>query len=976
MKLENLMIQASAGSGKTHDLVGRYLRLLDTFEQPQAIVALTFTRKAASEFFDRILGALAEAAESDVAAREAAEEYQVETLTQARALELLRLLADHLHELALGTLDGFYARVLRAFPAEFGVTADYEVLEETEAAAARREVLDEVLGEVSDEASADFLEAFRRATFGREERGVLSALEDFVEKFHARYLGAPQADAWGNVRKIWPQGAWWLAEIERSDVDEALRRTESAARSSAGIGKAEQAMPQSAQVAGQGGRWLWRQGFVPQKPPKIFVNLLEVAEGLQRGTVGALTYWGSKAIDVDGELRDALVTMARWILWCEIAPKLQQTSGVWEIVQRYERQFDRRVRRTGRLGFDDVLAVLAGVAPVREAGSGVAADQHFLLSMDRQAGADPPGEFSSQDREALRLLVDYRLDARFHHWLIDEFQDTSWRQWQVLRNLIDEVMFDDSGERSFYYVGDAKQAIFGWRGGDSRLFRAVQQRYEDLPAERRVKNGFLNESWRSGPVLLETVNRVFGQTSLLAEIIGEEHKAVILDRWAKSWREHESMRPDRVGYVRWTTVPKGDDDPKEARWAEVLATLQSLQLAETRLNCAVLFRRAKAAHELADYVRQHSNIPVAVEGKMAVGADHPVAASFAALLRWSAHPGDTRNREHFRMTPVHVAFAEDEPARWEAKIPRLVLRLVHDQGFGVVFEWWCRQLREALRQLEQDELGEFSERRIRQVAEACRHFDEVGKRDIDEFLEFLEGYQASDSSAAGTVQLMTVHKAKGITYDVVIVADIEGNSITGLKSLSALSEKDDEGNDEWILLPPKKDVALMVDPLGNAYRQMEMDVAFEELCVLYVALTRAKFANYVITSEPSDKDGNCSPPRILQETLVGPVAGSGSRSGGADGDGDDQDGVADDIEVRYENGDPDWIGKIELDSATDRKPIAPRPVVTSRRRFPLRKRWLPSSAGSDGRPFGDANLWFGKANARATEFGSAVHALF
>ena len=971
MKLENLMIQASAGSGKTHDLVGRYLRLIDTFEKPQSIVALTFTRKAASEFFDRILSALAEAAESEEAAKQAAEEYQVETLTQPRALELLRLLADHLHELALGTLDGFYARVLRAFPAEFGVTADYEVLEDTAATAARREVLDEVLGASDDAAATAFLEAFRRATFGSEERGVLNALEGFVEKFHARYLGAAEAEAWGNVGKIWPDGAWWLVEIDRANVDAALGVVDAAAESQLTLEKPNKRLSNALKSLVKAVDAV-DVGFAPSKPPKIFTNLLAVMEGLHRGTVDEFTYWGSLSMAVDGALRDALVTAGRWILWCEISPKLQQTAGVWEIVRRYEQQFDRRVRRAGRLGFDDVLAVLAGVAPVRDA---LAADDsnegrevgHFLLSMDR--GTEAGGDFSGEDREALRLLVDYRLDAKFQHWLIDEFQDTSWRQWQVLRNLIDEVMYDDSGERSFYYVGDVKQAIFGWRGGDSRLFREVQRRYENLPDDRQVKDGFLNESWRSGPVILDMVNQVFGNVDLLAEIVGDEHRAVIDERWAKTWREHESKRPERVGYARWTTVPKGEGDQKERRWSAVLDTLNELNLAKTKLSCAVLVRRGASAHELADYVRQHSSIPVAVEGKMAVGTDHPVAASFAALLRWSAHPGDTRCRAHFRMTPVHSCFSEGEVGRWEAMVPKLVLRMVHDVGFGAVFEWWCMLLRQALEQGKKGGLGEFSEHRIRQVAEACRHFDDGGKRNIDDFLQFLEGYQASDSSAAGTVQLMTVHKAKGITYDVVIVADIEGDGITGTRSLKALSEQDGEGNDEWILLPPKKDVALMVEPLASSYRQAEMDAAFEQLCVLYVALTRARYANFVITSQPSTEDGNCSPRRILQETLVGAEADSEAEVGEEEEDDDE-------VDVRYEHGDPDWLSKTEPESKKESEPTGPRPIVTAKRKFPPRKRRLPSSAGSDGRPFGDANLWFGQGNARATGFGSAVHALF
>jgi len=957
---ENLMIQASAGSGKTHDLVGRYLRLLDAFEKPQGIVALTFTRKAAAEFFDRILSALAEAAQSEEAAAKAAKSYQIPSLTRGRALDLLRLVADHLHELSLGTLDGFYSRVLRAFPAEFGVTADYEVLDETAGKAARREVLDGVLEQADEQVAVAFLEAFRRATFGSEERGVTRSLEDFVKKFHAPYLGSPGADSWGNSTKIWPEGAWWLVEPKAKEVEAALRVLDAAADEFEAEEKPKKnpakALRSVVDMVAQ-----TRPGVVGD-PATFVITVLTSLEGLRSGSIDELMYSRSK-IPLSGATQSALVTAGHWILWCELIGKLQQTAGVREIVRSYESQYDHKVRRTGKLGFDDVLAILAGVAPVRDAGDGTnrgGKAQAFLLSMDRDGATQGTAE---EDREALRLLVDYRLDQQFQHWLIDEFQDTSRRQWQVLRNLIDEVMFDDSGERSFYYVGDIKQAIFGWRGGDSRLFDEVRRRYEDLPEGRRIELEKLDNSWRSGPVILEMVNAIFGDAAALAGVIGEDHRAVIDDRWGKTWGDHHSNVESHPGYARWVTVAKPEGErslPDELRWKVVLETLRELRLDESKLDCAVLVRKGKSAHELADYVRQHSEIPVVVEGRMAVGADHPVGTSFAALLQWAAHPGDTRCREHIRMTPVHAKMPAEEVRRWEGETPLLVLRLVHDFGFSEAFEWWAMLLRQSMGE---SGIGDFSEHRISQIAEACRHFDDTGNRGIDAFLEFLGGYEAADLPAPGTVQLMTVHKAKGLTFDAVIIADIEGDSINSAGRLDAIGENNGEGNVNWMLMRPKKDVALAVEPLAAAYRQAEMDAAFEELCVLYVALTRARYANFVVSSPPSKTKGNCAPTRILQETLAT-----------ADPEVVDIDGL--EVEMRYQHGDPQWLEKVRPKVPEIESAIAPRAKVTGRRRFPIRSRRLPSSAGSDGRPFGDANLWFGERNARATGFGTAVHALF
>ncbi len=948
---ENLMIQASAGSGKTHDLVGRYLRLLDTFEKPQSIVALTFTRKAAGEFFDRILGALAEAAQSEAKASAAAVEFDVPTLTRKRALQLLRLLADNLHQLSLGTLDGFYARVLRAFPAEFGVTADYEVLDEVASKAAQREVLDGVLGVSDSAASEAFLDAFRLATFGSEEKNVLTSLEDYVGNFHARFLGSPTTEVWGDPSRIWPEGEWWLAEPERKDVDAAMRALSSAADDFEAEAKPRKALANAVRslvkTVDQIGI-----GFIPATLPKFLLNLLAMLNGIQKGTVSELAFHGKSTVEVGGAFRDALLMSGHWILWCEMIAKLRQTRGVRDIVSRYEAGYDRQVRRMGRLGFDDVLAVLAGVAPVRETPGKDEAGGHFLLSMDADAGT------ADEDREAHRLLVDYRLDAQFHHWLIDEFQDTSRRQWQVLRNLIDEVMFDDSGERSFYYVGDVKQAIFGWRGGDSRLFDEVRHRYAELPEGRRIEVKKLDNSWRSGPVILNMVNRIFGDGPALAELVGEDHRAVIDDRWSTTWRDHESNKPDRVGYARWVTVKKPIDAgrtlPGELRWKTVLGILEELRPVENRLQCAVLVRKGKVAHELADYVRQHSDIPVMVEGRMAVGVDHPVGTSFSALLQWAAHPGDTRSWAHVKMTPPLTSLSHEELLAFRQTVAPKILKTIHDHGFGEAFDWWASRLRESA----DGGIGDFAEHRCEQIAEACRHFDETGDRSIDDFLQYLAGYEAADVPAKGTVQLMTIHKAKGLTFDAVIIADIEGDGITTAgRRLGVLSDSDPD----WLLMRPKKDLALAVEPLRSAYRQAEMDAAFEELCNLYVALTRAKHANYVVSSAPSNS-GGCAPTALLQATLVN-----------ADPETSEVDGV--EIEMRYEDGDPQWLEKFEADGEEIAEVPAPRPTVTTSRKFPQRRRRLPSG-NADGRPFGDAKLWFAHENAQATGFGTAVHALF
>src|SRR5882672_2410572 len=137
----HVMILASAGSGKTFALTDRFVALLAHGAAPERIAALTFTRKAAGEFFDEILRKLAGAAADEKAARKLAVNIEAPELTRTDFLRMLRTVTDAMHRLSLGTLDSFFARVVRAFPLELGLGGDFEVLQEHAARLERRRVL-------------------------------------------------------------------------------------------------------------------------------------------------------------------------------------------------------------------------------------------------------------------------------------------------------------------------------------------------------------------------------------------------------------------------------------------------------------------------------------------------------------------------------------------------------------------------------------------------------------------------------------------------------------------------------------------------------------------------------------------------------------------------------------------------------------------------------------------------------------------
>ena len=192
---KNLLILASAGSGKTFQLGNRIIGLVANGAEPERIVALTFTRKAAGEFADSVLTKLAESAAEAQSAANLREELGIPGADFKQALSKV---VQALPRITLGTMDGFFSRIIRSFQYELGLTGGkFDLLEGPRAAVMTDEILSGILSDVlANEAGQEFFHAFRRATIGKEDQTVINSLRAFVTRWHGRYRDAPELE-WG-----------------------------------------------------------------------------------------------------------------------------------------------------------------------------------------------------------------------------------------------------------------------------------------------------------------------------------------------------------------------------------------------------------------------------------------------------------------------------------------------------------------------------------------------------------------------------------------------------------------------------------------------------------------------------------------------------------------------------------------------------------------------------------------------------------
>ncbi len=517
--------------------------------------------------------------------------------------------------------------------------------------------------------------------------------------------------------------------------------------------------------------------------------------------------------------------------------KLQRTRGVRDLLQHYEAVYADQVRRRGRLTFQDAQLLLAG--------------------QGGEEGSEAP-IFTQIPGPDERLRIDYRLDARYDHWLLDEFQDTNLLQWRVIANLIDEVVQDESGTRSLFQVGDLKQAIYAWRGGDTRLFTDIAARYNTHG--ERLRRRHLDISWRSGHDVIDPVNRVFGDRAALAAI---ELPEATLSQW--EWHDHR-VSPKGEHYEGCTfllnpVTPSGDKPEPEDVHTLVAGILEEIDPVRRGLSCAILVQKNREGEALVDALRARIDIPVVSESEIFIATDNPLNRALLSLFQVAAHPGDRFAWQHLAMGPLRTMpeVGDGSPEAFSARL----LAAVFEEGFEASVRMWTDRFEAALG----SPLDTYTRGRAEEFALAARSFDESGSRDIDEFLLFLGNHRIRETVSSNAVQVMTIHKSKGLTFDAVILPDLGGNSLTTARRSFGV-KKNEAREVEWVLDLPRKEFVEADPVLREHAAEREAEAAYEALCKFYVAMTRASRANYLITMPRGDSAKSQNFVKLLEDTLA------------------------------------------------------------------------------------------------------------
>jgi ATP-dependent exoDNAse (exonuclease V) beta subunit len=938
------VVLASAGSGKTYQLSLRIVKLLTLGAKPEEIVALTFTRAAAQEFASRTLRMLADGAASEKGAAKLSAEMKLsKPRNQAFFAQLLRQTLHHLHRLTLGTLDSFFARLVNNHPTEVGLhsTAPW-TMEELEGASARREVLLAMLREADSTGLHKLGEQIRDLSVGKDAAMPFEMLEDHTGKLHDLLTLTNEQTTWGKIAAIWGTRPEIFTKPSSDAVAKALKTfTEWIDGNEHGFTPKRLDLFRAIMRA----HAIALANSSEQMPAANHLTRISETDqmgAVTRGKSGVAQetkYY--QAVPVSAEACDAYRVLARNALSLLLDLKIKETAALQNFLENFEAKYAVQVRTQGNLTFSDYVTL--------------------LLRADL----------------AKKIDINYRLDCQVRHWLFDEFQDTSTRQWKVLAENLEEVLQDASGESTAFFVGDLKQSLYGWRAGNPKLLANIRELMITRFPGIEVESSLLKTRRCAQPVV-DLVNRVLGNI----EPVGDFFSPEAAQRWAKFFTKHETAKAERPeeGDALWVRLPESDDGDMVASQAIWIAGHlkdgglidETTGLLKPGITCAILVNKNDQAAKIAELLRI-LKIQAADEGETPVAEDNPLTAGLVALVRCTAHPTDKLSKGIVEMS-VTASAALTRLGGWKTAGEKLAVIFQEDGAEGLV-----REICKGIELTEKDNANDFLRKRLAQLLAIAVSYDETGERKLDGFCHHLTGTSLRDSADPRSVQVLTVHRSKGLQYTCVYLPCLNNpTKLAAVRDELPIVHSNDAFDPEWILSRPNTAVVEAEDdsgPLAREVAREKGDSGYESLCKLYVGMTRAERRVVLVTTELSDsitkaartedRHGKYDAAELIEHVLGSEEAPTPKP---AKKKGEAKEAEAPVARVMVSIGSDTWIKNIAAPRKIERKAVT-IPAFTPVSRP---ERLKPSGAGKEqkGRPWAPSQqVAAGKA------FGSLVHDL-
>ncbi|MFH1506976.1 MAG: UvrD-helicase domain-containing protein [Candidatus Omnitrophota bacterium] len=815
------IVEASAGSGKTYCLAQRYLKLIldDSLRSDKVnlseILAITFTNKASSEMKERILDLLKKLSLGVFVSSSEKESLlelfnQDEEKLRKKATFILDYLVKHYNFFQVQTIDSFINAMLSSCAFKMGLSSSFKI--RTDYSRYLSFSLDKLVERANlDKEAKEKLHNFLRQYLYIENRTGWFVRRDILTQITELYK---KNNKYGQM--------FLLSDIDPKDL---IIKKNSILKS---LRQLKDELPQEANAT-----------FL--KSLAIFLN-----ESRNSFDVDELSVFLShREVPINKGVK-VLESIER--LWnkikCDIHDLCEMESVC--VFNAYIDIFSESIKDLKQLSSrEDVL---------------------FLEAMNKEARA----LFSEEGVSVPELY--YRLATRFRHFLIDEFQDTSMLQWRNLYPMILEAL---STGGSFFYVGDKKQAIYRFRGGEVTLMNEAKNELRQYP----ISSENLLKNFRSQKQIVEFNNNIFSAQNLRVFLENNDKPRRFSVDLKESDREDITLifsaslqtckDEHNGGHVSIEPIEaETSSERKEEVRDRLFTLLEDLKTRYHFKDIALLARENDEVVLITEWLLE-KDIPVESEKTLNV-RENSYIKEVISLLKFLNSPIDNLSFSSFILGEIFLSatglikeeiqdfifslknkdplsytyreFRHKYPDVWEEYfnsffknvgfVPLYELLVSILQRFDVLknfnpYQGFFMKLLELIKKQEEQEPG---------VAAFLEYFQEAP--DIELYVNITH---------SDCLSVLTIHKAKGLEFPVVIIPFLEMN----IKFDSQVAYPEEEG---IRLLRLKKQYSLFSKRLNQAYNQQYKLALIDELNSIYVAFTRAAMELYVFVS-PKGKKG-------------------------------------------------------------------------------------------------------------------------
>ena len=837
------VINASAGSGKTYTLVQRLLMICLRYpNQPDAIrtvIALTFTNKAANEMKERILFYLGEFVKDNYSENQDLKNIQ-EALAeqgyrislddlQLRSQKVLDYILHHYSTLNIGTIDKFNSRLVKSFSYELGLAQNFNL--EIQPEPYLIEAVDKMLDEIGEEqtVSEAFMD-FINYNLDNNERVNLnqtlySSAKKFVNDIHYKPLQDNKDFEW----KAYENKKNELRETIKSLKSESLELTKRALEliKSRDIEIEDFASGKN----GIGGFFVNMLEFHNIKDKKFPFPTASEDSKIETFLKGA----SAKGKHKQSEIADILPQLISWRR---------------EIIDLY---IDSQKKEK----------ILEAILPLK-----VNADiQKKLMEIEEENDLVLLSKFNIIINENLRnepsAFIYEKVGTQFQHYFFDEFQDTSVMQWQNFLPLRDNSITSDN--TSFTIVGDPKQSIYRFRGGESKLMLDIISGEETTPKKAIAEH--LKFNWRSAKNIVDFNNRLY---NFMSQNLSEEHQKIFGENAIQG---AQSKLDGRV------KVHLLENSVKAVFYEETSQKMQQdiqecLDNGFTFSDITILCR---GNNDIFNYSQLLGNLKVNYNGKETYiktisekGLTLDLSFTIKALiefLKWEINP---KNRQFLVKFMYFLNISGRIKMNDFTSEIKTILSLESKKDIENYINTHY-QIKLVQNDVPQLNLYNFIEYYIQEFSvenkeidfllnflEMLFNYTQNAGATLKEFLKFWDdeaskiSIQASENIDA--VQIMTIHKAKGLEFPVVFIPMENKNNDKKFSEWYDLNSEDELKTVILNQFSPELenyDEDLAQFNFANSYRNK-----IDRFCIQYVATTRPVEQLFFYIEKPSKSSNN------------------------------------------------------------------------------------------------------------------------